>query len=374
MSATAPASSLPDAKPRLELRGVSKRLGGATVVNRLDLSIAQGESVVLLGPSGCGKTTTLRMVAGFLHPEEGEIWLDGALAAGRGLQLPPEKRRLGMVFQTYAVWPHKSVFDNVAYGLQIAGLPKAIIAERVDAMLATVELGGLAERRPAELSGGQQQRVALARALVTEPTLLLLDEPLSNLDASLRQSMRFELKELQQRIGVTTLYVTHDQEEALVLADRVVVMNFGQIEQVGTPEDVYHRPASRFVASFIGSANLVEGTVVAPPANDRARIRLDIGPEFEVPGSPDVVANLRAGDRRTIVLRPEAIDVTAMDARVATLLPQATLLRSHFLGNRHEVRLQAGNVELRADVRTLPHAAGSSVGLAVADGSGWILP
>ncbi|KAB0677606.1 ABC transporter ATP-binding protein [Aureimonas leprariae] len=358
----------PNTVPRLRITGLRKRLGNTDAVAGIDLDVAAGESVVLLGPSGCGKSTTLRLIAGFLQPDRGEIALDGASVATDGWQLPPERRHLGMVFQNYAVWPHKTVFENVAYGLRIAKRPGREIASRVERMLETVELGGMGGRRPSELSGGQQQRVALARSLVTEPTLLLLDEPLSNLDAALRQTMRFELKSLQRRLGVSTLYVTHDQEEALVLADRIVVMNAGGIEQVGTPEDIYRRPASRFVASFVGSANILEGTVTAVlPQQDRARIRLDAGPEFDAAIAPGALASIGVGDRRAAVLRPEEIELVHAGPPAGIAVIEA----AHFLGNRYETRLVANGVAVRAEARTPP--VGETATLTVADGAGWII-
>jgi ABC-type Fe3+/spermidine/putrescine transport system ATPase subunit len=268
-------SAVPQSRPengtRLQLNGLAKSLGGSTVVDGVDLTINEGESVVLLGPSGCGKTTTLRMVAGFLDPDSGEIYLEGKLASGNGHSVPTERRNLGMVFQSYAVWPHKTVFENVAFSLAMARLDRAAIRSRVQQVLELVQLGRHAERYPPDLSGGQQQRVALARAIVNQPTLLLLDEPLSNLDAGLREEMRFELKRLHRDRGMTMLYVTHDQDEALVLADRIAVMNRGRIEQLDTPEAIYRRPASRFVASFVGSTNLIEGEVVGKDFSRFAR-------------------------------------------------------------------------------------------------------
>jgi iron(III) transport system ATP-binding protein len=336
-SATPLAAVHPAPEPRLRLTRLSKQLGDQPTVNGINLDIARGEAVVLLGPSGCGKTTTLRMIAGFIDPDGGEIHLNGQLAASAAGALPPEKRKLGMMFQNYAVWPHKSVFDNVAYGLQLAKVPKAEIHERVMRMLASVNLAGLSQRKPAELSGGQQQRVALARALVTEPSLLLMDEPLSNLDATLRQSMRHELKALQRRVEVAMLYVTHDQEEALVLADRVVVMNAGNIEQIGTPEEVYQRPRNAFVATFIGQANLFEGEVIAVEQG-RYKVRLAVGVSLQA-GS---ARPLNVGERCQVLVRPERLrlDDQGLPVQVSS---------STFLGNRYELRVQAAEVEIKVD-------------------------
>lgn len=352
-------SASPSAVPRLRIGKLTKTLGKSRIVNGIDLDIARGEAVVLLGPSGCGKTTTLRMIAGFIDPDGGEIRLNGELAADAKRALPPEKRHLGMMFQNYAVWPHKSVFENVAYGLQLAKRPKAEINERVMRMLESVNLAHLAERKPAELSGGQQQRVALARALVTEPSLLLMDEPLSNLDAALRQSMRHELKALQRRVEVAMLYVTHDQEEALVLADRVVVMNAGNIEQIGTPEEVYQRPRNAFVATFIGQANLLKGKVLAV-AGDQYEIALDIGATL-IAGSAKALA---VGEACEVLVRPERV-------RLAESGVAVTVISSTFLGNRYELLVQANGVNIKVDTDHSPSAEHTFIDLNHA--KAWVL-
>ncbi|MBE9473168.1 MAG: ABC transporter ATP-binding protein, partial [Chloroflexi bacterium] len=232
------------------------RRGQVRAVNRLSLEIHQGEFVTLLGPSGCGKTTTLRLIAGFEFPTSGRILLDGEVIN----DLPPNKRPMAMVFQNYALFPHMSVFDNISYGLKVKRQPPDLIRESVEIVMQLMNLVGLGDRMPHQLSGGQQQRVALARALVMQPRVLLFDEPLSNLDAKLRVQMRVEIRRLQQRLGITTVYVTHDQAEAMSLSDRVVVIRDGQIEQVGTPSEIYQQPASLFVADFIGRANFIEST------------------------------------------------------------------------------------------------------------------
>src|SRR5216683_6188950 len=243
----------------VEVRGLSKAYGSTVVVDRVDLSIQHGQLLCLLGPSGCGKTTTLRLLAGFVEPDGGEVLVGGRQLSAAGRVVPPEQRNMSMIFQSYAVWPHMTVFDNVAYGLKLRRIARTEMAERVHSMLSLVQLDGLAARYPGELSGGQQQRVALARALVVEPETLLLDEPLSNLDASLREQMRFEIRRIHDETGITMVYVTHDQTEAMVIADRVVVMNVGRIEQIGTPTEIYEAPRSRFVASFIGQTNCLPG-------------------------------------------------------------------------------------------------------------------
>jgi iron(III) transport system ATP-binding protein len=243
----------------VELAGLSKRYGPLTVVNEASLSIDKGALVCLLGPSGCGKTTTLRLIAGFLQPDAGEIRVGGRVVSAPGASEPPERRNMSMIFQNYALWPHMSVFENVAYGLRLRKIAKADIEKRVAAILAATKLTALAQRYPGALSGGQQQRVALARALVVEPETLLLDEPLSNLDTNLREEMRFEIRRLHDQYRYTTVYVTHDQAEAMTTADLVVVMNQGRIDQAGSPEEVYQRPQSEFVAKFIGGTNIFKG-------------------------------------------------------------------------------------------------------------------
>jgi spermidine/putrescine transport system ATP-binding protein len=243
----------------VELREVTKRFGSVAVVEGVSLQIRPGEFFSLLGPSGCGKTTTLRILAGFVQPDAGEVFIAGK----RVTHLPPNERDVNMVFQNYALFPHLTVEQNVAFGLEIQKLPRAQIRKRVGWALELVRLCGLESRYPHQLSGGQQQRVALARALVTQPSVLLLDEPLGALDLKLRQQMQLELKKLQRELAITFLYVTHDQEEALTMSDRLAVMNQGRVVQVGTPQEIYERPATRFVADFIGESNFLEGRVVA---------------------------------------------------------------------------------------------------------------
>ena len=243
----------------LELNGLSKHYGGAPVVNNLSLSVEKGQLVCLLGPSGCGKTTTLRLIAGFLGPDAGEIRVGGKRISAPGDSVAPERRNMSMIFQSYALWPHMTVFENVSYGLKLRGLAKGEQQRRADTILAATHLEQLAQRYPGELSGGQQQRVSLARALVVEPETLLLDEPLSNLDANLREEMRFEIRRLHDKFRYTTVYVTHDQVEAMTTADLIVVMNLGVVEQAGTPEEIYQRPMTEFVARFIGGTNIFKG-------------------------------------------------------------------------------------------------------------------
>ncbi len=253
---------------RIEVKDLVVRYGDAIAVNGVSFTVGRGEHVTLLGPSGCGKTTTLRAIAGLEQPSAGSITVDGQAmfdsAARRNV--PAEQRGVSMVFQSYAVWPHMTVFDNVAYGLRVRKQGAAELKANVERALDLVQMRHLAERGASKLSGGQQQRVALARAIAFSPTVVLFDEPLSNLDAKLRAEMRVELRELQRRLDITSVYVTHDQEEALAISDRVIVMNVGVIEQIGAPEEIYNRPKSRFVADFVGSANLIKGKVVGPGA------------------------------------------------------------------------------------------------------------
>jgi spermidine/putrescine transport system ATP-binding protein len=279
----------------VELREVSKRFGDVLAVDDLSLELERGEFFTLLGPSGCGKTTTLRMIAGFEQPDSGQIRIEGEDVAG----LPPYKRPTNTVFQSYALFPHLSVEANVGFGLKRQKLPKGEIAERVGAELERVGLAGEAKRKPAQLSGGMQQRVALARALVNLPKVLLLDEPLGALDLKLRKGLQVELKRIQREVGITFVYVTHDQEEALTMSDRIAVMNRGRIEQVGVPEDVYERPETTFVAGFIGVSNLMPAVVSGP-----GRVRLEGGPE--VPGN---TGGLGAGEGCYAVVRPEKLRV-----------------------------------------------------------------
>src|SRR5881392_4249044 len=286
--------------PSVELLGVTKRFDELIAVDDLSLNLASGEFFTMLGPSGCGKTTTLRMIAGFELPDEGEIRIEGSDVA----QLPPHRRPTNTVFQSYALFPHLSVEDNVAFGLKRKGVSKGEIGDRVRIELERVGLGAEAKRRPAQLSGGMQQRVALARALVNLPKVLLLDEPLGALDLKLRKGLQVELKRIQRDVGITFVYVTHDQEEALTMSDRIAVMSNGVVEQVAAPEEVYDRPATTFVAGFIGVSNLMPGTVTSA-GGGRARIQLDTGIEVEAS-----VDGIQSGERCHAVVRPEKLRIS----------------------------------------------------------------
>ena len=261
----------------VELEHLTRRFGGLAAIDDVSLRVEHGLLACLLGPSGCGKTTALRLVAGFLAPDAGSIKVGDRLVSQPGKVLPPERRNMSMIFQSYALWPHMSIAENVAYGLKLRRLPRAEIEKRVRSILAVTRLSALAERYPADISGGQQQRVALARALVVEPEILLLDEPLSNLDANLREEMRFEIRRLHDAYRYTTLYVTHDQAEAMTTADLIVVMSQGRIEQVGSPEEVYQQPRSEFVARFLGGTNILRGKRLADGLVDCGGVVLACG-------------------------------------------------------------------------------------------------
>lgn len=290
----------------LTLENISKvfpsrgNVGEVVAVHDVNLEIQKGELVTLLGPSGCGKTTTLRMLAGFEFPTAGRISLDGQEINS----LPPHKREMSMVFQSYAIFPHLTVFENIAYGLNVQRLSKKIIAERVHRVLDLVHLEGYGDRPPGQLSGGQQQRVALARALVMEPKVLLMDEPLSNLDAKLREEMRTEIRRIQQELNITSVYVTHDQIEAMTLSDRIVVMNLGVIEQIGSPMEIYRFPNSRFVANFIGRANFIDGVVLAQNGSE-----LTVKSLGQAITLSNIKREFHEGEDVTLIVRPEMIQI-----------------------------------------------------------------
>ncbi len=332
---------------KLDIDDVCMSFGDVMAVDHVSLAVAEGETVVLLGPSGCGKTTLLRLIAGFNRPKAGAIRVAGTTVASPTVMVPPEKRSLSMVFQSYAVWPHKSVFENLAYGLRLRRLDAATITAKVNDALATVRMDGYGARQPGELSGGQQQRVALARALVLEPAILLFDEPLSNLDATLREHMRFEIKALLAKLKITCIYVTHDQNEAMVIADRVAVMNRGRIEQLGSPEDVYYRSETDFVAQFIGLANVLDAQIVGAAERDLIKVRVDrVG---------DLVA--RAGGRNggtqaaRLFLRPEHIELTSAPREGMNTL-KGRVARKSFVGAQTDYVIDVNGVSLRVISRS----------------------
>jgi iron(III) transport system ATP-binding protein len=315
---------------QISIRGLAKRFDTQNAVHRLDLDIADREFVTLLGPSGCGKTTTLRLLAGLAAPDAGEISIDGRVVSSPRHVLPPERRQMGMVFQSYALWPHMSVFENVAFGLTLKRVPRSDVQSRVERALAMVGLEGLGKRMPNALSGGQQQRVALARSLVTEPSILLLDEPLSNLDAKLRERMRIELKELHRRTGITFVYVTHDQAEAMVLSDRIAVLNGGLLQQYAAPRTLYEHPANRFIADFMGAANLLAGVVEKPSLVAGSPGAVGLGSlRLEALLPADAIKDKAV----TIMIRPEDIAI-ARDAPTCdrNSLP-GIVVGSNFLGS-----------------------------------------
>jgi ABC-type Fe3+/spermidine/putrescine transport system ATPase subunit len=339
------------ASTEIALRAVGKRYGTSWAVRGVTLTVAPGEFFTLLGPSGCGKTTVLRMIAGFLDPDEGEIRLDDRPVAG----VPPWRRDLGLVFQSYALWPHLDVFEHVAFGLRERRLAREAIRARVAEALRMVGLDGLEARRPSQLSGGQQQRVALARTLVLRPRALLLDEPLSNLDATLRAQMRVELRRLHRELGITTVYVTHDQEEAMALSTRMAIFDRGAMIQIGTPAEVYRRPRTRFVADFLGGSNVLPGRV---ERGSRGRsVRLAAGFTLSVLAGADVPDDASV----FCIIRPESV-------RVATEVDDANRFTGRvtgavYLGGRYDCELAlAGGLTLRAEIAASGGGAGPQVG------------
>jgi iron(III) transport system ATP-binding protein len=346
----------------ITIRGLSKNFGAnaeVAAVSDITLDIANNSFVTLLGPSGCGKTTTLRLIAGYIVPDEGTIEVDGRTVSSASSVVSPESRGMGMVFQNYAIWPHKNVYENVVFGLKLRKVPPAEAKKKVTDTLALVNLAGLDQRYPNELSGGQQQRVALARSLVVEPEILLLDEPLSNLDAKLRERMRTELKELQRRTGITFVYVTHDQAEALALSDRIAVMQLGKVQQFGTPLEVYTKPANRMVADFMGLVNLVPGKV-RDVRNGAGTIELADSLVIEAP----VLGGAGAGESVDVSIRPENIRLRVPSAATAA---QAKVTSHVFLGNISEyyAALPSGQV-LRVQTHPLERfEVGSDVALEI---------
>jgi iron(III) transport system ATP-binding protein len=332
---------------KLALHHVSCRFGGITAVDDVSLELEAGEFVSLLGPSGCGKTTTLRMIAGFLNPSVGTIEMDGDMISSPASALPPEKRNMSMIFQSYAIWPNMTVAENVAFGLEVRRLSRAAVRAKVDHILDVVRLAALRDRYPAELSGGQQQRVALARAIVVQPAVLLLDEPLSNLDANLREEMRYEIRRLHDEFQITTVYVTHDQAEAMVTSDRIAVMNQGRIEQVEEPRALYARPLTRFVAGFIGRTNFLEGEVHgAEVVFDHFAIAL--ARFVEPPALRGKVA---------FSLRPQSIHLHRRPpaASERTCVIPGRIVRRAYLGEHWDYAVRPKDAELQLRVTARPH-------------------
>ena len=358
----------------ISLRSLTKSFGPLVAVNELDLELREGELVAFLGPSGCGKTTTLRMIAGFETPDSGEIHLGGREVSS----LPPEHRDTGMVFQNYALFPHLTVFENVAFGLKMRKVPKAEIRQRVADILAKVQLTGMKQRYPRQLSGGQQQRTALARALVINPTVLLLDEPLANLDAKLREEMRFYIRNLQQEFGITTVYVTHDQAEALVLADRVAVMRNGVLQQIDVPEEIYRRPSNAWVATFVGIANLLPGTIEqhdgkSSSVSTRVGSISGVGPESFPPGT-EVVASVRPESLHLARREPDDPD-GANPPEPGQNRICGTVAERAYLGNLADYRVRVDDeTVLRVQSAPFPvYEVGNDVTLTFAVDETWLI-
>jgi len=343
---------------RLELRGLGKSYDTSKVVDGVDLVLQGGEFLSLLGPSGCGKTTTLRMIAGFIEPTTGTIEMNGKLLSAPGAVLPPERRNMSMIFQSYAIWPNMTVAENVAFGLKLRKLPGEEVKRRVHEILKIVQMGDLAGRYPAELSGGQQQRVALARAIVVQPTVLLLDEPLSNLDANLREEMRFEIRRLHDEFRITTIYVTHDQSEAMATSDRIAVMNAGRIEQVDAPHRLYTRPRTRFVAGFIGRTNLVPAT----------RQGSTVAAEGFLLDSSSLELSASTGEKLLLSIRPQSLRLHAVQPEISPDRPvvQAMIQGRVYMGENWDYVVVPADSGLRLLVSAPPsqvHAAGDQVWL-----------
>ncbi len=352
------AASAPALDEAVRLDGVSKRFGTAVALDQAWLKIARGEFMTLLGPSGCGKTTLLNLVAGFLAPDEGEIFIDNALVT----DVPAYARRTGIVFQNYALFPHMSVASNVAYGLKARGVGKGEIARRVADVLSMMKLEGYEERRPRQLSGGQQQRVALARALVIEPKVLLLDEPFSALDKNLRASMQVEVKEIQRRLGVTTIFVTHDQSEALSLSDRIAVMSGGRICQIDTPERLYRKPSDRFVASFIGEGSLLKAKLERIEG-DNATVAVDAA-RFSVPAKP--LAGASPGAPVDLFVRPEHLQLSSgTDAALSGVVAASIYQGDHVDLYIDTPQAASGRIHMRLGAREAAGISGAGSKISV---------
>jgi len=328
---------------QVSIMKLTKKFGQTTAVNNLSIDVEDGEFLTLLGPSGCGKTTTLRCIAGFIPITNGKIFIGERLVSSDKpkISIPPEKRNLGMVFQSYAVWPHMNVYHNITYPLKVRRLSEKEIKIQAEKTIGIIKLTGLEERYPSELSGGQQQRVALGRAIIIHPDVLLLDEPLSNLDAKLREEMRFELKELQSKIGITIIYVTHDQSEAITMSKRIAVLSDGKLQQIGKPEEIYEYPENKFVASFIGKTNFLKGTIVKGGKN--AKVQLLAGGIINIENS-----NLRLKDENVIIIvRPQNIILTKQKGKNSI---NVTVKSRVYLGDRFFYTLKYADQEILADI------------------------
>jgi iron(III) transport system ATP-binding protein len=360
--------------PRLLIENVSCTFGGITAVDRFDLAVEHGEFVTLLGPSGCGKTTTLRMIAGLERNTGGRISIGDRLLSDPAARIfvPPEQRQLGVVFQSYAIWPHMTVFENVAYPLRVRGRPAAEIQEQVTAALRLVEMDGFADRPSPALSGGQQQRVAIARALVFAPQMLLLDEPLSNLDARLRSQMGDEFRALQRRLAITAVYVTHDQEEAMALSDRVVVMERGRVLQIGSPETIYQRPANRAVAAFFGTPNLLDGQVTACRPDRDSTFRLAVaGSDWN--GECHAATPFEIGAPVIVLVRPENIALAASPP-AGQISFTGEVTQKIFRGARLSLEVAVPGRSVNVEASALSGVdVGDRVTLSVAPGGAWAI-
>jgi iron(III) transport system ATP-binding protein len=356
--------------PEITIGGLGKTFGQARALNDISFTVHDKEFLTLLGPSGCGKTTTLMSIAGFQRPDEGTISCGGRtfFDQARNVYLAAEDRNLGMVFQSYAIWPHLTVFGNVAFPLKIRRMKKDALRRRVLETLELVEMVGYAGRYPHELSGGQQQRVALARALVYSPTVLLLDEPFSNLDAKLRERARTWLKHLQTELGLTTLFVTHDQDEALSLSDRILVMNEGSVLQAGAPEDIYHRPATRFVAEFLGHCNILAARAVTATSAGTTELLLTANSQPITVSGED----LAAGDHVELAVRPEAVELTDRPSPAGSNTYPAEVRTVSFLGDHYLYELDAGGVALT--VTSARSFAGPAVAVRIPPSACRVLP
>jgi iron(III) transport system ATP-binding protein len=344
----------------IEIQNLFKRFKKVVAINHIQLEVGKGEMLTLLGPSGCGKTTTLRCIAGLEKPDEGDIVIDGKPMLSQGF-VQPSKRGIGMVFQNYAVWPHMKVYNNIVYGLKLKKMARQQIKEKAHQVLKLVGLDGLENRYPAQLSGGQQQRVALARALVGNPKVLLLDEPLSNLDAKLREELRFEIKSLVRRMGITSVYVTHDQAEAMVISDRIAVMEAGNVVQIGTPQDIYKKPANKFVADFIGTMNFMSGEVVdVIQDTDVITVRTEFSDALECTTIDS--SAIKSGENVYASIRPEDVEVFPEPLQDRQNLFKGAIVHKAYLGNFLYFFVKVNDTMIRVQVpHHLPQEEGQEI-------------